>query len=450
MIRALVLAAVSSGLCAIAAFAQKAPVTSYTLDNGMEIVVIEDHRAAVVTHMVWYRAGAADEQPGKSGIAHFLEHLMFKGTDELKSGEFSKIIAANGGRDNAFTSHDYTAYFQRIISDRLELVMKMESDRMTDLVLTDEEIIPERNVVLEERNQRVENNPGSLFSEQRNAALYLNHPYGRPVIGWKHEIEQLDRQDALDWYNTYYAPNNAILVVAGDVAPEEVLRLAKKYYGPIAPSENLPERIRPSEPPHLSARRLTFNDARVRQPYVIRTYLAPERNPGAQEEAAALTILAELLGGSGITSVMGQKLQIEEKLAISTGAFYSGSGLDAQTFGLYVVPTPNHTLEEAEDGMDRAIIEFIEEGPDPDHLARIKKQILAAEIFALDDQEYLARRYGAALTEGLTIEDVDAWPDVLAAVEAEDIVQAAQKVFSKRSSVTGWLMGENKNQEVLQ
>lgn len=443
MLRALVLTVASLAVSAFPSLAQKAPITSYTLENGMDIVVIEDHRAAVVTHMVWYKAGAADERPGTSGIAHFLEHLMFKGTDELESGEFSKIIAANGGRDNAFTSHDYTAYFQRIISDRLELVMKMESDRMTDLVLTDEEVIPERNVVLEERNQRVENNPGALFSEQRNAALYLNHPYGRPVIGWKHEISELDREDALEWYRTYYAPNNAILVVAGDVAPEEVLRLAKRYYGPIEPSENLPERIRPSEPPHLSARRLTFNDRRVRQPYVIRAYLAPERNAGAQEKAAALTLLAELLGGSGITSVMGQKLQLEEKLAISTGAFYSGSGLDKQSFGLYVVPVPGKTLEQAEDGLDRAIAQFIEEGPDLKHLARIKKQILASEIFALDDQETLARRYGAALTQGLTIEDVAEWPDVLAAVTGDDIVAAAKSIFDKQNSVTGWLMGED-------
>lgn len=423
------------------AFAGGAPVTSYTLDNGMDIVVIEDHRAPVVTHMVWYRAGGADEKPGQSGVAHFLEHLMFKATDELESGEFSKTVAANGGNDNAFTSHDYTAYFQRIIADRLELVMKMESDRMTDLILSEDDIVPERNVVLEERNQRVENNPGALFSEQRNAALYLNHPYGRPVIGWKHEVSKLDREDALEWYRTYYAPNNAILVVAGDVEPLEVKALAEKYYGPIAPSETLPERVRPSEPPHMSARRLEFHDPRVRQPYVIRAYLATERNAGAQEEAAALTILAELLGGSGITSVMGKKLQIETPLAVSTGAFYSGNGLDKQSFGLYVVPKDGVTLEEAEAGMDAAIAAFIEEGADPAHLERIKTQIRAAEIFALDSQEQLARTYGAALTQGLTIEDIAEWPDVLDAVDAADLVAAAKRLFVKENSVTGWLMG---------
>ena len=421
--------------------AEAAPVTSYSLDNGMDIVVIEDHRAPVVTHMVWYRAGGADERPGKSGVAHFLEHLMFKATDDLASGEFSKIVAANGGRDNAFTSHDYTAYFQRIIADRLEMVMEMEADRMVDLALIPEDIPTERNVVLEERNQRVENNPGALFSEQRNAALYMNHPYGRPVIGWKHEVTALTLEDAQEWYDTFYAPNNAILVVAGDVEPEEVKRLAEIHYGPLKPSENLPERARPSEPPQLSARRLTFNDPRVRQPYVIRSYLATERNSSAQEEAAALTILAELLGGSGITSVMGKRLQIEEQLAISAGAFYSGSGLDKQSFGVYVVPASGVSLQEAEDGMDAAIAAFIKEGPDPAHLERIKTQIRASEIFALDNQENLARRYGAALTQGLTIEDVGAWPEVLDAVGPEDLVAAAKKVFNKRNSVTGWLMG---------
>ena len=439
MLRILILLPIFFSSLSLAAVA--APVTSYKLDNGMEIVVIEDHRAPVVTHMVWYRAGGADEKPGQSGVAHFLEHLMFKATDELEAGEFSKIVAANGGNDNAFTSHDYTAYFQRISADRLELVMKMEADRMTDLVLSEEDIIPERNVVLEERNQRVENNPGALFSEQRNAALYLNHPYGRPVIGWKHEVEKLDREDALEWYRTYYAPNNAILVVAGDVEPLEVKRLAEVYYGPIAPSETLPERVRPAEPPHLSARRLTFNDPRVRQPYVIRAYLATERNSGAQEEAAALTILAEMLGGSGITSVMGKKLQIESQVAVATGAFYSGNGLDTQSFGLYVVPRSGVTLEDAEAGMEAAIAAFIEEGPDPQHLARIKTQIRAAEIFALDNQEQLARRYGAALTQGLTIEDVAAWPGILDAVEADDLVAAARAVFETKNSVTGWLSG---------
>jgi zinc protease len=210
-----------------------AEVSSFTLGNGLEVVVLEDHRAPVVVHMVWYRVGAADEPPGKSGIAHFLEHLMFKSTETLESGEFSRVVAANGGTDNAFTSYDYTAYFQRVAADRLELMMEMEADRMVNLRLTPEEVDTERQVILEERNQRTENEPGALFSEQRNAAQYMNHPYGIPIIGWRHEMEGLTLEDAKAFYREHYAPNNAILIVAGDVEPEAVREMAERHYGVI-------------------------------------------------------------------------------------------------------------------------------------------------------------------------------------------------------------------------
>src|SRR6056297_2059317 len=238
-------------------------VTSFALDNGMEVVVIEDHRAPVVVHTVWYRVGAADESPGKSGISHFLEHLMFKGTETLGPGEFSDVVAANGGTDNAFTSFDYTAYFQRVAADRLDLMMEMEADRMVNLQLSQEDISTERDVIIEERNQRVENSPGALFREQRRAAQYLNHRYGIPVIGWRHEMEALDLDDALDFYSTHYAPNNAILVVAGDVTPEGVRALAEKHYAPIPANKDLPPRDRPQEPPQLAERRMEMKDARV-------------------------------------------------------------------------------------------------------------------------------------------------------------------------------------------
>lgn len=279
-------------------------VSTFTLDNGLEVVVIEDHRAPVVVHMVWYRIGAADESAGHSGIAHFLEHLMFKGTDEVASGDFSAIVEAQGGNDNAFTSHDYTAYFQRVAADRLDLMMKMEADRMRDLRLTEEDVLTERDVILEERGQRTDSDPGALLSEQMSAAQFLNHSYGVPIIGWRHEIAALSRQDALDFYHANYAPNNAILVVAGDVTPDDVLELAKTHYGPLAPSDRITPRDRPSEPPQLTERRMVFSDERVSEPYMIRTYLAPERNAGDQSEAAALTMLAELLGGSDRKSVV--------------------------------------------------------------------------------------------------------------------------------------------------
>jgi zinc protease len=291
-------------------------VTTFTLENGLEVVVIEDHRAPVVVQMIWYRAGAADEPHGTSGIAHFLEHLMFKGTEDIPPNAFSSMIEAQGGDDNAFTSWDYTAYFQRISADRLELVMKMEADRMRNLRMTENDVVTERQVILEERAQRTDSDPGALLGEQMRAAQYLNHRYGIPIVGWRHEMEQLSHQDALDWYETYYAPNNATLIIAGDATPEQVRALAETYYGPIAPSDGITPRDRPQEPPQLSERRITLTDERVSDPYVFRTYLAPERDPGDQKDAAALTILAELLGGDGQTSHLARALQFDTQTAV--------------------------------------------------------------------------------------------------------------------------------------
>ncbi|MEM8776119.1 MAG: pitrilysin family protein [Pseudomonadota bacterium] len=420
-------------------------VTAYKLDNGMDVVVIEDHRAPVVVHMVWYRAGSADEKPGVSGVAHFLEHLLFKGTETLEPGEFSATVARNGGTDNAFTSYDYTAYFQRVAADRLELMMQMESDRMVNIQLTEAEALTERDVIIEERNQRVENNPSALFREQQNAAQYLNHRYGIPIIGWQHEMSELSLEDALDFYQTYYSPNNAILVVAGDVEPENVLSLAKKYYGGIPASSDLPERSRPQEPKQLAERRLSFEDPRVAQPYVTRSYLAQERDSGAQQKAAALSVLAQVLGG-GNTSVLTQKLQFDSNVSVYTNAYYRGGSLDDTTFNLSVVPAAGVSLEEAEAAMDQAIAEFMEDGVDLDQLERIKAQIRASEIYVRDSVGSLANRYGRALSIGLTVDDVQAWPEVLAAVTADDVMAAAKEVFSTdTNSVTGYVQGPAAN-----
>ena len=310
--RSLLLSAVLLPAAALAESSGK--VTDFVLDNGMQVVVIEDHRAPVVQHMLWYRAGSADEPKGSSGVAHFLEHLLFKATDKLEAGELSATVAANGGRDNAFTSYDYTAYFQRIAADRLELMMTMEADRMKNIRLTPENIATERNVIIEERNQRTENNPQALFGEQVSAAQYLNHRYGTPVIGWMHEMEELDLDDALGFYELYYSPNNAILVVSGDVTPDNVRTLAEKHYAAIPANPDLPERLRTEEPLQNAERRVIFRDARVAQPYISRSYLVPERDSGAQETAAALTILAEILGG-GTTSYLAEKLQFDTQTA---------------------------------------------------------------------------------------------------------------------------------------
>lgn len=423
----------------MAAHAEEA-VTLFTLDNGMDVVVIEDHRAPVVTHMVWYKTGSADEPVGASGVAHFLEHLLFKATDVLEAGEFSATVAANGGSDNAFTSYDYTAYFQRIAADRLELMMQMESNRMNNLRITEADIETERQVVLEERNQRTENNPGALAREQFVAALYQNHRYGVPIIGWKHEMEDLSLQDALDFYDLYYSPNNAILIVAGDVYPDEVRALAEQYYGAIPAESELPERIRPEEPPQRAERRITYVDPRVSQPYIARSYLAPERDSGAQSEAAALVYLAELLGGSPFTSALGTALQFDTQVAVYTGAGYSGSSLDDTSFSVSVAPSEGVSLSEVEAAMDQVIADFLATPIDAARMESIRTQLRASEIYALDSVGGIARRYGAALTQGLTVEDVQAWPRILQAVTAEDVKAVATKVLNKDQAVTGWVV----------
>ncbi len=439
---------------ALAVLATSAPVltqaeevTTYQLDNGMDVVVIEDHRAPVVVHMLWYRAGSADEPVGSSGVAHYLEHLLFKATDTVESGEFQRVVAENGGSDNAFTSYDYTGYFQRVAADRLPLMMQYEADRMNNLVLTEEDIVSERGVILEERNQRTENSPNALAREQMRASQFLNHRYGVPIIGWKHEMETLDMDDALSFYDLYYSPNNAILVVAGDVQPDEVLALAQEHYGPIPMEPDLPERFRTQEPPQTAERRLIFEDPRVAQPYVTRSYLAPERDAGAQEDAAALTYLADLLGGSPFTSALGIALQFETSTAVYAGAYYDGLNLDDGTFGFTVVPSDGVSLQEAEDAMDAAIVDFLAAGIDPERMEALRTQLKAGEIYARDNVGGLARRYGVALTSGLTVQDVQAWPDILQAVTAEDVLAVAERVLDRNQSVTGWVIP---SREVLQ
>jgi zinc protease len=439
---------------ALAVFATSAPVltqaeevTTYQLDNGMDVVVIEDHRAPVVVHMLWYRAGSADEPVGSSGVAHYLEHLLFKATDTVESGEFQRVVAENGGSDNAFTSYDYTGYFQRVAADRLPLMMQYEADRMNNLVLTEDDIVSERGVILEERNQRTENSPNALAREQMRASQFLNHRYGVPIIGWKHEMETLDMDDALSFYDLYYSPNNAILVVAGDVQPDEVLALAQEHYGPIPMEPDLPERFRTQEPPQTAERRLIFEDPRVAQPYITRSYLAPERDAGAQEDAAALTYLADLLGGSPFTSALGIALQFDTSIAVYAGAYYDGLNLDDGTFGFTVVPSDGVSLQEAEDAMDAAIVDFLEAGIDPERMEALRTQLKAGEIYARDNVGGLARRYGVALTSGLTVQDVQAWPDILQAVTAEDVLAVAARVLDRNQSVTGWVIP---SREVLQ
>lgn len=412
-------------------------VHACTLDNGLEVVVIPDHRAPVVTHMVWYRNGSADDPVGKSGIAHFLEHLMFKGTVNHPEGAFSDAVAAIGGQENAFTSYDYTAYFQRVAKEHLGEMMRFEADRMTNLSFDEAVVGPERDVVIEERRMRTDSDPDQQLSEAMDAALFTHHPYGLPIIGWMHEIEGLSRDDAFNYYQRFYTPSNAILVVAGDVEAQEVRALAEQHYGGI-PSGPRPQRQRVQEPAPQAARRVTVTDARVEQPLLRRLYLAPSSLTGGAETSCALDVLAEVLGG-GATSTLYRKLVLEQGKAVSAGAWYFGSAVDQTRFGISAAPAHGVSLDELEAAIDAVVAEFIATGVDEADFKRATTRLVADMVYAQDSQATLARVYGSALAIGESIADVQLWPSRIAAVTPAQVMEVAKQWLNARTAVTGRL-----------
>ena len=414
-------------------------VSHFKLKNGLEVVVIPDHRAPVVTHMIWYRVGSADEVAGKSGIAHFLEHLMFKGTKKNPSGQFSERLAEIGGQENAFTSQDYTAYFQRIAREHLATVMEFEADRMTGLVLSDDKVLPERDVVLEERRTRTDSNPAAQLSEAAQAALFTNHPYGRPIIGWEHEIRQLNCEDALAFYRRYYAPNNAIVVVAGDITEKEVRPLVEKAYGAIPRQPEVKRHARPQEPEPRAHRRVVLSDPRVKQPQLSRTYLVPSYRLAKTGEAEALDVLAHIVGG-GSLSRLYRTLVVENDMAVSAGAWYSGIDLDYSRFGIYATPKPGVSLETLEAAIDAVVARVAADGVTDAELDRAKTRLIADQVYAQDSQARLARMYGAGVVVGMTVEDIRAWPDQVRKVDAEAVRNAARTWLELRRAVTGHLV----------
>ncbi len=410
---------------------------TFSLPNGLQVVVIPDHRAPVVQNMIWYRIGAADEVAGKSGIAHFLEHLMFKGTTAVPKGGFSSTVARIGGQQNAFTSYDYTGYFETVARDQLELVIRLEADRMVNLKLTDAEVNPERQVILEERAMRTDSRPGALLEEQMSAAQFLNHPYHRPVIGWEHEMRGLTTADALAWYRKYYTPSNAILVISGDVTAAEVRPLAEKYFGPIK-SRPIPVRVRPQEPPQRVARRVTLEDARVRQPVLNRSYLAPSRHGGETKHAIPLEVLAEILGSG--TGRMQRDLVLNGGIATSAHAEYESTSYDSSTFGFRLGLKAGGDMNVLEAGLDKVLADLLRDGITEAELVRAKTGMVSSAVFARDSVTAGARTFGAALTAGLTIADVENWPDAVQAVTVDQVNAAARYVFDPKRSVTGLLL----------
>ncbi|MCA8929395.1 MAG: insulinase family protein [Alphaproteobacteria bacterium] len=412
--------------------------TTFRLDNGLQVVVIENHRVPAVVQMLWYKVGAADEVPGYSGLAHFFEHLMFKGTKKTPPGTFEALVRRHGGHENAFTTWDHTAFYQVVPREQLGAVMALEADRMTGLTLTDSDIETERQVVLEEWNERVGQNPSAKLSQAMNAALYRNSPYMRPVIGWRQEVAALDHETVRTFYHRHYAPDNAVLVVAGDVEPDAVRALAKQYYGPI-PAAHLAPRHRPKEPPPMAASRVTVKDERVTVPSWRRSYLAPSLHSAGHEHADALEVLAEILGNRSVGRLTKALVQGSEQ-ATAVGAWYDSDSIGETTFGFYAVPAAGVGLADLETAMDGEIARLLRDGVTADEVARTVKSMQADAVYARDDLQTGARVLGEALANGGTVEQVETWPERIAAVTPADVLAAARLVFQPDRSVTGLLL----------
>ncbi len=414
-------------------------VSSFTLENGLDVVVIPDHRAPVATHMLWYKVGSADEEPGKSGIAHFFEHLMFKGTSTYPSGEFSAAIAAVGGSENAFTSYDYTAYYQQIAPSELPDMMRFEADRMRNLVLSEENIETERQVVLEERRQRTDNVPSSILSEELNATLYQNHPYGIPVIGWQQEIEGLTHDDLKSFYDRFYTPNNAVLVVAGDVNADAVRAMAEETYGKIARGPDLPPRARPMEPDQKTTRDVTFRDPRVTVPNLSINWYVPSARRAEKGEFEALAILSEVLG-EGLRSRLYQDLVVKQGIASSAGSYLQGAAYDYSALVVYGEPRGGADLETVEAALVAQIEKIRNEGITPEELETARTKILRDQIFMRDSQVRSANLFGAVLATGGSVEDITGLPERLDAVTVEAVQAAARRYLDLDHAVKGYLL----------
>ncbi len=434
----------------ILTFAESAQFQSAVLDNGLRIVVIPNHRMPIITHMVWYHVGAIDETQGKSGIAHFLEHLMFKGTPNVPAGEFSKRIAGIGGSENAFTTSDYTVYFQSLSREHLALAMELEADRMANLSIGEDDFAAEKKVVLEERRARIDNNPDAILAEEMQAALWRNHPYGRPLIGWANEILSQSRADALAWHRRYYAPNNAVVVIAGDATLDDILPLAEKFYGAIAPRDiERPEII--AEPDARAKRELTMRSPRVRQVQFMRMIAAPGYYTADDRKTAyALEVLANILGGQ--SGLLHKHLVVADKIAVAAAAWYDPDKRGPTVFGIAATPTDLGKKPAVALRISAILSDLERNGVAPDVLNRAKNQLVAESIYARDSNYRMAYAVGETLIQGGDINDLIEWDQRIAAVTIDDIRSAAKLLIDEKRAVDGWLLpevGKNKSAEPM-
>lgn len=399
------------------------------LDNGLKVIVKEDRRAPSVVHMVWYGVGAMDEPDGRSGIAHMLEHMMFKGTEKIGPGQFNQRVAALGGRDNAFTGSDYTAYFQQIPPVHLGEMMMLEADRMANLEITEAEFLPEQQVVREERRLRIDDSPRALVFEQLMATAFQAHPYRRPIIGWMTDIEDYTVEDARAWYDNWYAPNNARLVVVGDIDHEEVFALARKHYGPI-PARTLPQRHISREPEQRGPRHTTVR-APAELPFVTLAWHAPTlRDVKADEDVYALQVLAAVLDGYDGARVP-RRLVREQRIAVSAGASYDGTGRGPSLFVVSASPAAGHTVAEVETALRAEIARVAREGIGEDELHRVRTQAVAAEVFKRDSLMGQAMEIGFLESTGLSWRDEAALLEGVRRVTAEQVQAVAQRYFGE-------------------
>ncbi|MEM8833650.1 MAG: pitrilysin family protein, partial [Pseudomonadota bacterium] len=404
------------------AFAKIFNAETYTLENGLEVVVIPNDRVPVVTHMIWYKVGAADEPVKKSGMAHYLEHLMFKGTDTLEAGEFSRIVRELGGQDNAFTGQDYTAYHQTIAKEHLEKMMTMEADRMINLKVSEDHFVSEKSVVIEERKQRTENDPRALFTEQMRSTLHVNHPYGTPVIGWMDEIENLQWNDIKTFYETWYAPNNAVLIISGDVTLEEIKPMIERTYGVIEKKE-LPDRTRAQTPPAIGESKMKLRHERIKQLSFQSSRLGPNYSDNKQD-SLALDVLVEILDG-GPTTRLYKNLVVDQKIATSVSMSYMSGVIDNGAIWLSGIPSDNISLEELEDAINDEIQNVINNGVTEQELKDAIQRLQDSAVFARDSVSGPARIFGYTLTTGSTVDDIENWPELIGGVTAEQVQKAA-------------------------
>lgn len=420
-----------------AAPAQPPRASQIVLQNGLQVIVVPDHRAPVVTQMLVYKVGAADDPPGLSGMAHFIERMMFRGTKSLPGPAFSQSIARNGGDDNAYTTHDYTVFYEQVPRDRLRAVMHLEADRMANLDLSDAGVATERDAVLDERRLRVDGDPRALVQEQALAALFLSHPYGRPVMGWSDEIRHIGRTEAENFYRRHYAPNNAILIIAGDVTPDAVRSAAEAEYGSVSPHELTP-RADYGQPPRLGETRLSIVSPNLTSSLFLRIYRVQSYAEAAPGHAEALEVLARLLGGDP-TSVLYRRLVIERRLATDISAAYEGYARDAGRFTVVAQPRPGVSLDTLEHAVDDTIAPYLRRPASKAELARAKVQLITGATFRRDSQFDTASAYARALAIGLTVYDVQQWPARIQAVTAKSVRDAAASSLLRKESVTAYL-----------